>query len=167
MDRHPTSPVDKCCNLCVYCLRLALHFLSFSPCRQFVSRSQLTASLYLEQRPAAQWCCFLETLWVLLPFSNNMKRQCIYDFLMFDLTTNVSHGFLIFDSPLICRPNDGSKGSQPSWTTQRQCRCVLQGVFTVTNNHSLIVSQLKAGVINVRDGSETKDLWRADVDDGE
>ena len=31
-----------------------------------------------------------------------------------------------------------------------------QGVFTVTNNHSLIVSQLKAGVINVRDGSETK-----------
>ena len=32
-----------------------------------------------------------------------------------------------------------------------------QGVFTVTNNHSLIVSQLKAGVINVRDGSETKD----------
>ena len=32
----------------------------------------------------------------------------------------------------------------------------MQGVFTVTNNHSLIVSQLKAGVINVRDGSETK-----------
>jgi len=31
-----------------------------------------------------------------------------------------------------------------------------QGVFTVTNNHSLIVSQLKAGVINVRDGSDTK-----------
>mmetsp|Transcript_16801 Transcript_16801/g.31764 ORF Transcript_16801/g.31764 Transcript_16801/m.31764 type:complete len:156 (-) Transcript_16801:64-531(-) len=37
-----------------------------------------------------------------------------------------------------------------------------EGTFTVTNNHSLIVSQLKAGVINVRDGSETKDYFISD-----
>lgn len=37
-----------------------------------------------------------------------------------------------------------------------------EGVFTVTNNHSLIVSQLKAGVINVRDGSDTKDYFISD-----
>eukprot|EP00441_Pelagodinium_beii_P025489 CAMPEP_0197665400 /NCGR_PEP_ID=MMETSP1338-20131121/59205_1 /TAXON_ID=43686 ORGANISM="Pelagodinium beii, Strain RCC1491" /NCGR_SAMPLE_ID=MMETSP1338 /ASSEMBLY_ACC=CAM_ASM_000754 /LENGTH=130 /DNA_ID=CAMNT_0043244199 /DNA_START=129 /DNA_END=521 /DNA_ORIENTATION=- len=37
-----------------------------------------------------------------------------------------------------------------------------EGVFTVTNNHSLIVSQLKAGVINVKDGSESKDYFISD-----
>merc|ERR1711862_679594 len=37
-----------------------------------------------------------------------------------------------------------------------------EGTFTVTNNHSLIVSQLKAGVITVRDGSESKDYFISD-----
>merc|ERR1712151_1467138 len=37
-----------------------------------------------------------------------------------------------------------------------------EGTFTVTNNHSLIVSQLKAGVITVRDGTETKDYFVSD-----
>eukprot|EP00930_Biecheleria_cincta_P042690 TRINITY_DN2937_c1_g1_i1.p1 TRINITY_DN2937_c1_g1~~TRINITY_DN2937_c1_g1_i1.p1 ORF type:complete len:157 (+),score=44.02 TRINITY_DN2937_c1_g1_i1:63-533(+) len=37
-----------------------------------------------------------------------------------------------------------------------------EGVFTVTNNHSLIVSQLKAGVIQVRDGAESKDYFISD-----
>merc|ERR1712087_773967 len=37
-----------------------------------------------------------------------------------------------------------------------------EGTFTVTNNHSLIVSQLKAGVITVRDGSDTKDFFISD-----
>merc|ERR1719272_2893167 len=37
-----------------------------------------------------------------------------------------------------------------------------EGTFTVTNNHSLIVSQLKAGVITVRDGSESKDYFVSD-----
>uniref|UniRef100_A0A6T1H8P9 ATP synthase F1 complex delta/epsilon subunit N-terminal domain-containing protein n=2 Tax=Alexandrium monilatum TaxID=311494 RepID=A0A6T1H8P9_9DINO len=37
-----------------------------------------------------------------------------------------------------------------------------EGTFTVTNNHSLIVSQLKAGVITVRDGSESKDFFVSD-----
>eukprot|EP00933_Yihiella_yeosuensis_P043198 TRINITY_DN3792_c1_g5_i1.p1 TRINITY_DN3792_c1_g5~~TRINITY_DN3792_c1_g5_i1.p1 ORF type:complete len:178 (+),score=42.74 TRINITY_DN3792_c1_g5_i1:69-536(+) len=37
-----------------------------------------------------------------------------------------------------------------------------EGVFTVTNNHSLIVSQLKAGVVQVRDGSESKDYFISD-----
>lgn len=37
-----------------------------------------------------------------------------------------------------------------------------EGTFTVTNNHSLIVSQLKAGVITVRDGSDTKDFFVSD-----
>merc|ERR1719188_728604 len=37
-----------------------------------------------------------------------------------------------------------------------------EGTFTVTNNHSLIVSQLKAGVISVRDGSESKDYFISD-----
>eukprot|EP00933_Yihiella_yeosuensis_P081535 TRINITY_DN95163_c0_g1_i1.p1 TRINITY_DN95163_c0_g1~~TRINITY_DN95163_c0_g1_i1.p1 ORF type:complete len:156 (+),score=45.20 TRINITY_DN95163_c0_g1_i1:80-547(+) len=37
-----------------------------------------------------------------------------------------------------------------------------EGVFTVTNNHSLIVSQLKAGVIQVKDGSESKDYFISD-----
>jgi len=37
-----------------------------------------------------------------------------------------------------------------------------EGVFTVTNNHSLIVSQLKAGVINVKDGSDSKDYFISD-----
>merc|ERR1712228_625840 len=36
------------------------------------------------------------------------------------------------------------------------------GVFTVTNNHSLIVSQLKAGTIQVKDGSENKDYFISD-----
>merc|ERR1719446_1048095 len=34
--------------------------------------------------------------------------------------------------------------------------------MTLTNNHSLIVSQLKAGVITVRDGSELKDYFLSD-----
>merc|ERR1719428_1422948 len=34
-----------------------------------------------------------------------------------------------------------------------------EGTFTVTNNHSLVVSQLKAGVITVRDGTELKDYF--------
>merc|ERR1712032_1197118 len=37
-----------------------------------------------------------------------------------------------------------------------------EGVFTVTNNHSLIVSQLKAGVVTVTDGSEKKDYFISD-----
>mmetsp|Transcript_72619 Transcript_72619/g.158540 ORF Transcript_72619/g.158540 Transcript_72619/m.158540 type:complete len:155 (+) Transcript_72619:156-620(+) len=37
-----------------------------------------------------------------------------------------------------------------------------EGTFTVTNNHSLIVSQLKAGVITVRDGQEAKDYFISD-----
>jgi len=37
-----------------------------------------------------------------------------------------------------------------------------EGTFTVTNNHSLIVSQLKAGVITVRDGAEVKDYFVSD-----
>merc|ERR1712170_317316 len=37
-----------------------------------------------------------------------------------------------------------------------------EGVFTVTNNHSLIVSQLKAGVITVRDGTDLKDYFISD-----
>merc|ERR1711933_646079 len=37
-----------------------------------------------------------------------------------------------------------------------------EGTFTVTNNHSLIVSQLKAGVITVRDGQESKDFFISD-----
>merc|ERR1711976_302721 len=34
--------------------------------------------------------------------------------------------------------------------------------FTLTNNHSLIVSQLKAGVITVTDGPEKKDYFVSD-----
>merc|ERR1711953_331095 len=37
-----------------------------------------------------------------------------------------------------------------------------EGTFTLTNNHSLIVSQLKAGVITVRDGAENKDYFISD-----
>mmetsp|Transcript_45484 Transcript_45484/g.105459 ORF Transcript_45484/g.105459 Transcript_45484/m.105459 type:complete len:156 (+) Transcript_45484:74-541(+) len=37
-----------------------------------------------------------------------------------------------------------------------------EGTFTVTNNHSLIVSQLKPGVITVRDGADTKDFFVSD-----
>merc|ERR1711862_683174 len=37
-----------------------------------------------------------------------------------------------------------------------------EGTFTVTNNHSLIVSQLKAGTITVRDGQESKDFFISD-----
>merc|ERR1711862_1094217 len=37
-----------------------------------------------------------------------------------------------------------------------------EGTFTVTNNHSLIVSQLKAGVITVTDGPEKKDFFVSD-----
>merc|ERR1712084_6553 len=37
-----------------------------------------------------------------------------------------------------------------------------EGTFTVTNNHSLIVSQLKAGVITVRDGQDNKDYFISD-----
>merc|ERR1719400_2962272 len=37
-----------------------------------------------------------------------------------------------------------------------------EGTFTVTNNHSLIVSQLKAGVITVRDGTDLKDYFVSD-----
>merc|ERR1712130_1076354 len=37
-----------------------------------------------------------------------------------------------------------------------------EGTFTVTNNHSLIVSQLKAGVITVRDAQENKDYFISD-----
>merc|ERR1719284_1842374 len=37
-----------------------------------------------------------------------------------------------------------------------------EGTFTVTNNHSLIVSQLKAGVITIRDGTENKDYFISD-----
>merc|ERR1712136_236799 len=38
-----------------------------------------------------------------------------------------------------------------------------EGTFTVTNNHSLIVSQLKAGVITVRDGSDTMDFFSSTI----
>merc|ERR1719181_247309 len=37
-----------------------------------------------------------------------------------------------------------------------------EGTFTVTNNHSLIISQLKAGVITVADGAEKKDYFISD-----
>merc|ERR1712151_1139004 len=37
-----------------------------------------------------------------------------------------------------------------------------EGTFTLTNNHSLIVSQLKAGVITVREGQESKDYFISD-----
>merc|ERR1719359_557872 len=37
-----------------------------------------------------------------------------------------------------------------------------EGTFTVTNNHSLIVSQLKAGVITVADGADKKDYFISD-----
>merc|ERR550514_2188396 len=37
-----------------------------------------------------------------------------------------------------------------------------EGTFTLTNNHSLIVSQLKAGVITVRDGTDAKDFFISD-----
>mmetsp|Transcript_116094 Transcript_116094/g.324691 ORF Transcript_116094/g.324691 Transcript_116094/m.324691 type:complete len:155 (+) Transcript_116094:96-560(+) len=37
-----------------------------------------------------------------------------------------------------------------------------EGTFTITNNHSLIVSQLKAGVITVREGQENKDYFISD-----
>merc|ERR1711862_277933 len=37
-----------------------------------------------------------------------------------------------------------------------------EGTFTVTNNHSLIVSQLKAGVITVREGAANKDYFISD-----
>merc|ERR1711972_464822 len=37
-----------------------------------------------------------------------------------------------------------------------------EGTMTLTNNHSLIVSQLKAGVITVRDGPENKDYFISD-----
>merc|ERR1719237_151862 len=37
-----------------------------------------------------------------------------------------------------------------------------EGTFTVTNNHSLIVSQLKAGTITVRDGQDSKDYFVLD-----
>merc|ERR1719389_506223 len=37
-----------------------------------------------------------------------------------------------------------------------------EGTFTVTNNHSLIVSQLKAGVITVREGATNKDYFISD-----
>merc|ERR1712032_1186651 len=37
-----------------------------------------------------------------------------------------------------------------------------EGTFTVTNNHSLIVSQLKAGVITVREGADSKDYFISD-----
>eukprot|EP00929_Paragymnodinium_shiwhaense_P031105 TRINITY_DN1750_c0_g1_i1.p2 TRINITY_DN1750_c0_g1~~TRINITY_DN1750_c0_g1_i1.p2 ORF type:complete len:178 (-),score=45.12 TRINITY_DN1750_c0_g1_i1:142-612(-) len=38
----------------------------------------------------------------------------------------------------------------------------MEGTFTLTNNHSLIVSQLKAGVITVRDGQESQDYFLSD-----
>merc|ERR1712125_209605 len=37
-----------------------------------------------------------------------------------------------------------------------------EGTFTVTNNHSLIVSQLKPGVITVREGATNKDYFISD-----
>eukprot|EP00406_Dinophysis_acuminata_P006983 CAMPEP_0179228188 /NCGR_PEP_ID=MMETSP0797-20121207/9699_1 /TAXON_ID=47934 /ORGANISM="Dinophysis acuminata, Strain DAEP01" /LENGTH=154 /DNA_ID=CAMNT_0020935237 /DNA_START=74 /DNA_END=538 /DNA_ORIENTATION=- len=37
-----------------------------------------------------------------------------------------------------------------------------EGTFTVTNNHSLLVSELKAGVVTVRDGTESKDYFISD-----
>merc|ERR1719450_1491081 len=37
-----------------------------------------------------------------------------------------------------------------------------EGTFTVTNNHSLIVSQLKAGVITVTDGGDKKEYFISD-----
>merc|ERR1712048_1479399 len=36
------------------------------------------------------------------------------------------------------------------------------GVFTMGNNHSLIVSQLKPGVITVREGSDEKNFFISD-----
>eukprot|EP00929_Paragymnodinium_shiwhaense_P031106 TRINITY_DN1750_c0_g2_i1.p1 TRINITY_DN1750_c0_g2~~TRINITY_DN1750_c0_g2_i1.p1 ORF type:complete len:157 (-),score=46.70 TRINITY_DN1750_c0_g2_i1:364-834(-) len=38
----------------------------------------------------------------------------------------------------------------------------MEGTFTLTNNHSLIVSQLKAGVITIRDGQESQDYFCSD-----
>merc|ERR1719231_773238 len=38
----------------------------------------------------------------------------------------------------------------------------MEGTFTLTNQHSLIVSQLKAGVITVRDGQESQDYFCSD-----
>merc|ERR1712232_1458211 len=37
-----------------------------------------------------------------------------------------------------------------------------EGTFTVTNNHSVIVSQLKPGVITVREGATNKDYFISD-----
>ena len=37
-----------------------------------------------------------------------------------------------------------------------------EGTMTLTNNHSLIVSQLKAGVINVKDGADSTDYFMSD-----
>merc|ERR1712032_1803585 len=37
-----------------------------------------------------------------------------------------------------------------------------EGTFTITNNHSLIVSQLKAGVVTVREDTENKDYFISD-----
>merc|ERR1719213_982321 len=37
-----------------------------------------------------------------------------------------------------------------------------EGTFTVTNNHSLVVSQLKSGVMTVGDGPEKKDFFISD-----
>ena len=37
-----------------------------------------------------------------------------------------------------------------------------EGTFTLTNNHSLTVSMLKAGVITVRDGTTTNDYFVSD-----
>mmetsp|Transcript_134953 Transcript_134953/g.234633 ORF Transcript_134953/g.234633 Transcript_134953/m.234633 type:complete len:155 (+) Transcript_134953:93-557(+) len=38
----------------------------------------------------------------------------------------------------------------------------VEGEFTVSNNHSLIVSQLKAGVITVREGGDNKSFFVSD-----
>ena len=37
-----------------------------------------------------------------------------------------------------------------------------EGTFTLTNNHSLIVSMLKPGVVTVRDAGEDKDYFVSD-----
>ncbi|KAF4700826.1 ATP synthase subunit delta, mitochondrial, partial [Perkinsus olseni] len=37
-----------------------------------------------------------------------------------------------------------------------------EGTFTITNNHSLVISQLSPGVITVRDGTEHKDFFISD-----
>ena len=37
-----------------------------------------------------------------------------------------------------------------------------EGTFTLTNNHSLLVSMLKAGVVTVRDGTVTTDYFVSD-----